>query len=186
MQPQALSHRGMTTFLQAALDGDPLEGQLLDVVLTTLRGIAGNLLYADNHPLLQPTALVNEAWLRLAGAAGLQVQSRKHFTALAACAMRRVLADYAKAQKAGKRGGGRQAVSLQEIGEPGQERFDMLVLEEELALLEKMDARQARLIELTLFGGLSGKEIAEVTELSPATVSQELKKARTWLSARLR
>lgn len=131
---------------------------------------------------LQPTALVNEAWLRLIKQAGLSFENRKQFYGLAAQLMRRILVDYARGARAGKRGGGERAVSLTDL-ELGVARDvdEFLALNQALDRLTAFRARQARVIELRYFAGLGVEEVAEFLSISAATVSREQKMAGAWL-----
>jgi RNA polymerase sigma factor (TIGR02999 family) len=131
---------------------------------------------------LQPTALVNETWLRLAKQAGLAFESRKQFFGLAAQVMRRVLVDYARATLADKRGAGIPSVSLDnlQIG-AACDLDEFLALDQAIERLAALRSRQARVIELRYFGGLNVEEIAELLAVSPATVSREQKMAEAWL-----
>ncbi|HEU0123942.1 MAG TPA: sigma-70 family RNA polymerase sigma factor [Bryobacteraceae bacterium] len=130
---------------------------------------------------LQPTALVNEAYLKLAGTATPRWQNRTHFLAFASHIMRQILTDYSRREKAAKRGGGQVVVPLEE-GLDGVERdSSLLALDDALTALEKVDARKARIIELKYFGGLTGEEISEAMEISTATVTRDLRLAEAWL-----
>jgi RNA polymerase sigma factor (TIGR02999 family) len=133
--------------------------------------------------LLQPTALVNEAWLRLIDWQNVEWQSRAHFFGLAAQMMRRTLMEYARAQHREKRGGreGIQ-VSLSEAANVAQERSaDLIALDDALQTLEKLDPRQARVVELRFFAGLSQEEAAEALNISVATVRRDWSLAEAWL-----
>ena len=136
----------------------------------------------DGHTL-QPTALVNEAWLRLAKPASLSFDNRKQFFGLAAQVMRQVLVDYARGARAVKRGDGERAVPLDgiEIGS-STDLDDFLTLDEALGRLAAVSPRQARVIELRYFAGLNVEEMAELLAVSPATISREQKSAEAWLS----
>lgn len=130
---------------------------------------------------LQPTALVNEAFLRLAGA-DVPWQDRTHFYAVAARTMRRVLVDHARAKRRQKRGGGLREVTLEDAAIVGPERpVDMIALDGALDRLGEQDERKARAIELHYFAGMSYEELAEVLGVSPATVHRDLRLARAWL-----
>jgi RNA polymerase sigma factor (TIGR02999 family) len=131
---------------------------------------------------LQPTALVHEAFLRLLRLPPGAVQNRVHFFALAAQAMRRILADHARRHRAAKRGGNAVRVPL-ELVEGGAAADDLDAALEDLA---KLDARQARVVELRFFGGLSIEETAEVLAVSPATIKRDWLVARAWLHRELR
>lgn len=133
---------------------------------------------------LQPTALVNEAWLKLA--ATHRWNDRNHFLALAARAMRQVLIDHARKQGAARRGGSWGRVTLSGHAElEGVPRLDVLALDEALQQLETVDARQVHMIELRFFGGLTAKEIAAVLDVSKRTVELDLSMARAWLARAL-
>jgi len=131
--------------------------------------------------LLQTTALVNEAYLRLHETNRIHFQDRNHFYAIAARAMRRVLVDFARARKQHKRNGGRQ-VSLDEALTIGNDRSaDIVALDDALTTLAKLDRRQSEIVELRFFGGLTETRIARVLGVSPRTVSSEWRLARSWL-----
>ena len=151
-------------------------GELRKIAEGYLRGERGG------HTL-QPTALVNEAWLRLAKPAQLTFESRRQFFGLAAHVMRQVLVDYARANRAGKRGGGEASLPLNglEIGD-STDMDQFLALDQAIERLATFSPRQARIIELHYFAGLSGGEMAELLAVSPATISREQKSAEAWLS----
>ena len=139
---------------------------------------------ADERPnhLLQPTALVNEAWLRLIDWRNVEWESRAHFLGLAAQIMRHILVEFARAQKSGKRGGGEIHVSLKEAANVKPERRAGLVaLDDALQALEQLDPRQARVIELRYFAGLSLEEMAEALKVSVGTVRRDWSLAKAWL-----
>jgi RNA polymerase sigma-70 factor (ECF subfamily) len=134
---------------------------------------------------LQPTALVHEAYARLAGA-DLTLQDRAHFFAVASRAMRRILVDHARARGSLKRGEDPSRVPLEEaiaIPAPGSE---VVELDEALTRLAAADERKARVVELHYFGGLSHDEIARLVGISPATVDRDLRFAKAWLQGHLR
>ncbi len=136
---------------------------------------------------LQATALVHEAWLRIADRDDGSFNDRTHFLAVAARAMRHVLVDHARRVGANKRGGDRQRVTLQ-TGDGGAAPMppsDMLDLEQALLALEKQDLRLARLIEYKFFAGMTIAEIAEALEVSEMTVSNDWRRARIWLTREL-
>ena len=131
---------------------------------------------------LQPTALVHEAYLKLVDQRGIQWQSRGHFFAVAARAMRQILVDHARARAADKRGGLETRVSLDDAGvSTGPSTLDILALDIALDRLAGLDERQARLVELRVFSGLTIEESAEVLGCSHATVSRDWKHAQAWL-----
>jgi RNA polymerase sigma factor (TIGR02999 family) len=132
--------------------------------------------------LLQPTALVNEAWLRLIDWRNVEWQNRAHFFGLAAQIMRRILVDFARAQQSEKRGGEEIRVSLSEAANVAQEKSAGLVaLDDALLALEQLDPRQARVVELRYFAGLSLEETAEALHVSVGTVRRDWSLARAWL-----
>ncbi len=135
---------------------------------------------------LQPTALVHEAYARLAGS-DLTLQDRRHFFAVASRAMRRILVDHARSRGSLKRGAGASHVTLDEaMAAPETSPEEVLELNDALERLAGNDERKARVVELHYFGGLSYDEIAEVEEISAATVDRDLRFAKAWLQAALR
>ena len=134
---------------------------------------------------LQPTALVNEAYLRLLGQQRVSWQNRAQFFAVAAQIMRRVLVDYARERQAAKRPGGIR-VTLDEAAriEPPVE-CELLMLNDALEALARLDERQAQIVELKYFGGLSEEDVAAVLSLSRATITREWQSARAWLYRRM-
>lgn len=136
---------------------------------------------APGH-VLQPTALVHEAWIRLANHDQLTFDHRRQFFGLAAKVMRNVLVDHARAAGADKRGGGVHLTTLSDqIGGPATRSVDLLALDDALARLSAMNPRQARVIELRYFGGLEIAETAEALDVSTATVSRDQRVAEAWL-----
>jgi len=131
---------------------------------------------------LQPTALVNEAFLRLVEASGVSWQDRAHFFAISAQIMRRILVDAARARGSRKRGGGVERLDLNESVDVLPELDSRLVdLDDALEALAQFDARKARVVELRFFAGLSVKETAEVLKISPESVKRDWRLARAWL-----
>jgi len=136
----------------------------------------------DGHTL-QPTALVHEAFLRLAGDQG-RFESRAHFLGVAAGAMRRVLVDHARGRNAQKRGSGATLVTvddLDDLPQPSVDDVDLVVLDDALSRLTALDARQGQIVELRFFGGLSVEETAAVVGVSERTVKREWQLSRAWL-----
>ena len=132
--------------------------------------------------VLQATALVNEAYLKLVDWKGVQWADRAHFFGVAANMMRRVLVDYARTNRRAKRGGCAMAVSLSQVdGEPLPASTDLVSLDEVLRDLERIAPRQSRVIELRYFGGLSLEETAEALDVSAGTVRRDWRLARAWL-----
>lgn len=168
--------------------GDPGAPDLLmPLVYDRLRQLARRHLARERAGhTLQPTALVHETYLRLAGHHRIHWQDRGHFLALAATTMRRVLVSHARARLAEKRGGGGSAASLEDVREPAAERAEELVaLDDALGALAGLDDRQARVVELRYFGGLTVEETAAVLGVSPATVKLDWSLARAWLRREL-
>jgi RNA polymerase sigma factor (TIGR02999 family) len=159
---------------------------LVPLVYDELRRIARRCLSAGgaNHTL-QPTALVHEAYLRLANRDSLTVRDRAHFYAMAAQMMRQILIDYARKQQAAKRGGLAITLSLDQAlfgRAPAEETdLDLLALDDAMKQLALLDARQCQIVELRFFGGLSIEETAEVVDISQATTKREWATARVWL-----
>jgi len=173
--------------------GDPTAlDDLLPRVYDELRALADAYMRRERAGhTLQPTALVHEAFLRLLRLPPGSVQNRVHFFALAAQAMRRILADHARRHRAAKRGGGAVRVPLElvEGGAPAAPAGDDVAADDLDAALEdlaKLDERQARVVELRFFGGLSIEETAEVLAVSTATVKRDWLVARAWLHRELR
>jgi RNA polymerase sigma factor (TIGR02999 family) len=167
-------------------DGSTLKA-LLELVYPELRALA-RAYFRRERPdhVLQPTALVNEAYLRLVAHEHHDWRNRAHFFGAAAQIMRRILVDYARAGRAQKRGG--DHVSLSDIADPVADgrAVEILALDDALDELEKLSARQARIVELRYFGGLSVSETAEALGVNARTVDRDWAAARTWLRRRLR
>ena len=132
---------------------------------------------------MQPTALVHEAYLRLIGQAETEWQNRAHFFGIAARLMREILIDYARARSRLKRGGEfKTQIALAEaVSFRNQKQLEIIEVDEALLKLEKLDDRQARIVEMKFFGGLTIEEIAEVLNISPATVKREWATAKLFL-----
>lgn len=157
--------------------------RLLPLVHAELRRIARRQMSRerDGHTL-QATALVNEAYLRLAGQQGFEWQNRAHFFAVCAQVMRHVLIDHARAHARDKRGGGAVQVSLEVAAAlAGQPPEHFLALDEALHFLETVDPQKGKIVELRYFGGLSVEETAEVLNISPRTVRREWQRSKAWL-----
>jgi RNA polymerase sigma factor (TIGR02999 family) len=175
----------VTRWLDRWHEGDPaaLEA-LMGLVYGELRVLAGGLLRDERTDhTLQPTALVHEAYLRLAGIREMRLENRRHFYGAAAQAMRRILVDYARRRKAAKRGGADgQPVSLETILEVAVDlRLDFEHLDDALEALAAVAPDKAKVAELRYFVGLSVEETAEVLGVSPATVKRHWTFARAWL-----
>lgn len=166
---------------RAALD------QLMPVVHQELRKLANAYLRGEKPGhTLQPTALINEAYLRLVGQNFPEWQSRKHFYGVAAQLMRQILVEHARARSAAKRGGGGQKLSLDEAINFSQDQAaDLVALDDALTALARFDERKARVVELRYFGGFSIEEIANALDISVATVGREMRMAQAWLHREL-
>ena len=137
--------------------------------------------------LLQPTALVNEAWLRLIDWKNVEWKNRAHFLGLAAQIMRRILVDFARARDREKRGGDALQVSLSEASNvPSERNAELVALDDALQALEKLSPRQARMIELRFFAGLTDEESAEALGVSVGTVRRDWSLAEAWLFRELK
>jgi RNA polymerase sigma factor (TIGR02999 family) len=157
--------------------------QMLPVVYEELHRLASHYLSreAAGHTL-QPTALVNEAYLRLVDQRQVDWRNRAQFLGVAASLMRRILVNHARDRAAQKRGGGAQQVSLSLLESPsGRPDVNLIALEDAMERLAQRDERKSRVVELKFFGGLTTEEIAEVLQISVATVEREWAFARAWL-----
>ena len=158
---------------------------LLALMYDELRGLAGREMRGQSGShTLQPTALVHEAYLRLAGSQS-PISDRAHFLGAAATVMRRILIDHARAKKRAKRGGGRVRVTLDADRlagpEDGSNILDVLALDEAMRRLAEESPRKARAVELHFFGGMTLEEIGTVLEVSVGTVHRDLKLSTAWL-----
>lgn len=178
----------VTVLLTRVSAGDEsAPGKLLELVYDDLRHLAGAYMQDEraNHTL-QPTALVHEAYLRMVDWENVSWENRAQFFAVAAQVMRHVLVDHARGKNAAKREGSQQKLALDEAVSFANEReFDLLALEEALLTLEKLDPRQAKIVELRFFGGLSIEEAAHVLEISTTTVKREWTIAKAWFQREL-
>lgn len=156
---------------------------LIPLVYNELRRLARQCLAGQRSDhTLQGTALVHEAYLRLAGHTSVHWESRLHFFGVAAQLMRRILVDHARKHLAAKRGGHHLTLTLDDaVALPKKRELDVLALDDALNGLAKLDQRQSRIVELRFFGGLSIEDTSHLLEISPATVKREWATARTWL-----
>lgn len=176
----------VTELLARWSGGDPsARDALVPLVYEELRRIARRCLSArSSHHTLQPTALVHEAYLRLANRDSLTVRDRAHFYAMAAQMMRQILIDYARKKQAAKRGGLAITLALDEASDHApfaEADLDLLALDDAMKELALLDVRQCKIVELRFFGGLSIEETAEVVDISQATAKREWATARVWL-----
>jgi RNA polymerase sigma-70 factor, ECF subfamily len=173
----------ITRLLQGLRSGDRnASGKIMAAIYSELRQVAGRAMRRERPGhTLQPTALVNEAFLRLAGQPGVEWKDRAHFFGAAARLMREILVDYARKRGAEKRGS-RVNLTLHDGLLLSADRLEEIVgWDEILGHLEKLDPRQARIVELRFFAGLSVEEVAEVMHISTATVKREWASAKAWL-----
>ena len=178
----------LTGLLQAWGQGDrEAADELLPLVYRELRRRAAAYLRHERPDhTLQPTALVHEAYIRLVGQQRVTWQNRAHFFGVAAQMMRRILVDHARAHHAARRPGAAVRVTLDDQMATAQPpNCELLVLDQALSELAGFDARQAQIVELRYFGGLSEQEVAEVLSLSRSTVTREWQTARAWMYRRL-
>ena len=179
----------ITGLLQAWAGGDQdAMERLAPLISQELRTLARRHMRAerDGHTL-QATALVNEAWIRLAGTTDMDWRNRAHFFAVSTQTMRRILVDAARARRSGKRGAGAPGVNLDALPELGSSKDrELVVLDDALTLLAQIDPRKARVVELRFFGGLSVEETAEVLKISGQSVMRDWKLARSWLQREMK
>jgi RNA polymerase sigma-70 factor, ECF subfamily len=180
-----MSSQGQVTSLLAAWgkgDQNALN-ELMPLVYNELHRMARRAWIGQRQGnTLQPTALLNEAYLKLAGAENASFQNRCHFFAVASTAMRQILVNHAKSRLAGKRGSGQIKLSIDDIQlAVSQEAAEVVALHDALERLETVDARKSRVVEMRYFGGLSIEETAEALGVSVITVNRDWRLARTWL-----
>lgn len=176
--------KSVTRLLHAWGDGDQVAGnELMEVVYKELRRLAAYYLQSERTDhTLQPTALVHELYLKLFSGEPIEWRDRGHFLAVAARQLRHIVVDYARGQRAQKRGGPMGKVSLEETPEIGFS-VDQRLLDLDYALqrLSELDSRAAQVVELRYFGGLTESETAEALEISSSTVKRDWEFARSWL-----
>jgi RNA polymerase sigma factor (TIGR02999 family) len=179
----------ITQLLDAANRGDRVAvDRLLPLVYQELRALAGSF-FGRQRPdhTLQPTALVHEAYLRLADQTNPLWQDRRHFFNVAAMAMRQLLTDHARRQKSLKHGGGLARVTLDEAIAPSSlGEIDLVALDEALSKLAELDERQSRIVEIRFLAGLTVEETADVLGVSPRTVKLDWQMAKAWLRRELK
>ncbi len=186
MAPRPSPTNGIEVSAHLSAEFAGMTGQMnaaLPALYDELREMAAGYLRRERSDhTLQPTALVHESYLRLVGQRAVNWNDRLQFLSIAARMMRRILSDHAVSRKAQKRGGGAAKVQLDEVLEFCENRaIDVGAMDEVLRDLEKLDPRQAQIVELRFFGGLTIEETAELMGLSPATVKREWMTARRWL-----
>lgn len=179
-----MGQEGVTVLLRQWRDGDAAAlDELMPLVSDALHRLAHRFISRERPGhLLQTTALVNEAYLRLVGNEAIDWQSRVHFLAVAAQVMRHTLVDYARQRASAKRGGGYQRVTLNDEGLVSTARAaELVALDDGLQALEKLHPRASKVVELRHFGGLSNKEAAEILKISETTVERDWRFAKAWL-----
>lgn len=178
----------VTQLLRAVASGDRREmDALMSAIYTDLRRLAMSHMQGERRShTLQPTALVHEAYLRLINQRSTQWQDRVHFFAVASRVIRRILVDHARERGAQKRGGGARRVEMEQADlADSVAGIDLLALDDALAALADIDARQAQIVELRFFGGLTVDEVAELLGIAPRSVDRDWRCARAWLLCRL-
>jgi len=179
----------ITRLLQSWSGGDQAAvDDLMPLVYDELHKVAAQYLRKQEvGHTLQPTALVNEAYLKLIDISNVSWQDRAHFFAVASQTMRHILVDHARGRGRQKRGGGARQVSLDDaISFPSQKNeVDLVVLDDALRALAEIDEQQSRIVELRFFGGLTVEETAVVLRISPATIKREWRIAKAWLHKRI-
>lgn len=187
-QPPSPDDAALTELLQRSAEGDAgARDRVWAQVHDQLRALARSRLAREAPVTCQPTELVHEAFLKLAGHTPTP-RDRNHFMALAAVAMRQVLVDQARSRLRHKRGGGARPLTLDSrvgdgSGPHSDTGIDVLDLHAAIERFETIDARKARAVVLSYFGGLSDEEVADALDISPATAKRDLRTARAWLSA---
>jgi RNA polymerase sigma factor (TIGR02999 family) len=162
---------------------------LLPKVYSELRALAGSYFkFERSEHTLQPTALVHEAYLRMAGAGIAGWQSRAHFFAIAAQAMRRILIEHARNKKTYKQGGGRKRVTLSGMLTPPnlEAQIDLVALDEAMTRLAELFPRQGRIVEMRILSGLNENEVAHVLDVTTRTVQREWRAAKAFLRVELK
>ncbi len=168
--------------------GQEASEKLMPLVYDELRRQAARYLRRERPGhTLQTTALIHETYLKLVDQRNVDWQNRAHFFGIAAQAMKRILLDYAKARHRQKRGGAAENLHLDEARfvVSGDKSVDLIALDEALTRLARLDARQANIVELKFFAGLSIEDIAETLRISPATVKREWNSAKAWLHSEI-
>jgi RNA polymerase sigma-70 factor (ECF subfamily) len=160
---------------------------VVPLIYRELHGLAHHYLRGErSEHTLQTTALVNEAYLRLAGQGPFQTENRGHFVAVAARLMRQILVDYARTHRAAKRGADCRVALDEDIDVPQERGADVVALDDALNELTKIDERQGLIVELRFFGGLTVEETAAVLEISVAATKRDWSMAKAWLSREMR
>lgn len=180
-------NREASRLLAALTRGDARAAdQLAPLVYDELKNLARHYLKPATRHTLQPTALVHEAYLKLADSEAADAKSHTHFRAIAAVAMRQVLIDHARANAREKRGGDRERVTLiTAFGADDERNLDAEVIEVALTKLSELDPRAARVVEMRFFGDMTEEEIAAILGVTDRTVRNDWRMARAWLRVEL-
>ena len=186
--PDSPPATSVTELLGRARSGDAAAlADVFPLIYAELRRLAGQQLRRepDGHTL-SPTALVHEAYMRLADYSHVEWTGRAHFMAAASTAMRRILVDHARGHRSAKRGGALQRVSLDDVELGAEDRAELLVaLDEALDRLKALDGRQAQVVECRFFGGMTEEETAEALGIGLRTAKRDWAKAKSWLHREL-
>jgi RNA polymerase sigma factor (TIGR02999 family) len=183
-----MSTHGVTDLLIKLSDGKrDVVDELLPIIYDELKRIAASYLRRERSDhTLQPTALVNEAYMKMVDITQVSWQNKAHFVGVAANQMRRILVDHARKHNAEKRGGEFQIMTLnEEIDASDEQSADLIALDDALTELAKMDPTKAKIVELRYFGGLTTDETAEVLGVSSITVKRHWKMTKAWLYGQL-
>ena len=180
------STKEITRVLNAMEKGEQAAtSELFALIYGELRSRAERLMAGERRDhTLQPTALVNEAFLKVARP-GVSFESKLHFYNAASLAMRRILVDHAKARKTDKRGGTWGEMSLSDVGETAEQTIDVIALDDALTKLSELSPRQAQVVQLRFFGGLTENEVAELLGVTYKTIRRDWAAARVWLHAEM-
>ncbi len=178
----------VTVLLNRISDGSQTAaGRLLELVYPDLRRLAGAYMQNERSDhTLQATALVHEAYIRLVDWENVSWQNRAHFFSVAAEVMRKVLVDHARSKNTQKRDGGQRIILEEAVSLADSKQIDLMALNESLEALEKLDPRQAKIVELRFFGGLSIEETAYIVGVSETTVRREWTFAKAWFQRELK
>jgi RNA polymerase sigma-70 factor, ECF subfamily len=183
-----MSTQGVTDLLIKLSNGKrDVVDELLPIIYDELKRIAANYLRRERSDhTLQPTALVNEAYMKMIDITQVSWQNKAHFVGVAANQMRRILVDHARNHNAQKRGGEFHIMTLnEEIDKADEQSAELIALDDALTELAKLDPIKAKIVELRYFGGLSTDETAEVLDVAPITVKRHWKMAKAWLYGEL-
>jgi RNA polymerase sigma factor (TIGR02999 family) len=185
--PQRETTRILLQLSRGELDKVEATDRLFEHVFQELRRLASGLMQRERPDhTLQPTALVNEAYLRLVDGSSVEWQDRAHFFGVATRAMRQILVEHARRHAAAKRGGGWQRITLDDrLGLKMPSAVEILDLDRVLVKLSEMDARAGRVVELRVFGGMTMEEIAHILDVSERTIYKDWHFAKMWLSKEL-